>query len=175
MRRSARSFERVGVDGRHATARQFTLSNEVITIADVPTPAPRTGEVRTRVHATTVSGGDWRARSLSMPPGFGPFGWNTPEKRAALPPQATHDEMMRDLTWLLGRQEFKNFDDMNAFQQRKVTGKPLPRVLAATDRERAEVLVMPASHERSRPKLRRQVATVLTLDAVCLYLIPVRM
>lgn len=47
---------------------------DVVAIRDVPTPTPRTGEVRIRVHATTVSSGDWRARSLSMPPGFAPFG-----------------------------------------------------------------------------------------------------
>ena len=47
---------------------------DVVTIGEIPTPVPRTGEVRVRVHATTVSSGDWRARSLSMPPGFGPFG-----------------------------------------------------------------------------------------------------
>ncbi len=75
---------------------------------------------------------------------------------------------MRDLTRLLGQQEFKNFDDMNAFLQREVTGKPLPRVLAKTDRERAEELVMAASHERSLPKLRTQVAKALTLDADCI-------
>ncbi len=47
---------------------------DVVTIGDVPTPTPRAGEVRIRVHATTVSTGDWRARTLSMPPGFAPFG-----------------------------------------------------------------------------------------------------
>lgn len=47
---------------------------DVVTVRDVPTPTPRAGEVRIRVHATTVSSGDWRARTLSLPPGFGPFG-----------------------------------------------------------------------------------------------------
>lgn len=47
---------------------------EVVSIREVPTPTPAAGEVLIRVHATTVSTGDWRARSLEMPPGFGPFG-----------------------------------------------------------------------------------------------------
>lgn len=47
---------------------------EVVSIREVPTPTPRPGEVLIRVVASTVSTGDWRARSLEMPPGFGPFG-----------------------------------------------------------------------------------------------------
>lgn len=47
---------------------------EVVSIRDVPTPAPKEGEVLIRIRATTVSTGDWRARSLALPPGFGPFG-----------------------------------------------------------------------------------------------------
>lgn len=47
---------------------------EVITIREVPTPSPNDGELRIRVVAATVSSGDWRARSLRMPPGFAPFG-----------------------------------------------------------------------------------------------------
>jgi NADPH:quinone reductase-like Zn-dependent oxidoreductase len=47
---------------------------EVVAIRDVPTPNPKDDEVLIRVRATTVSTGDWRARSLTMPPGFGPFG-----------------------------------------------------------------------------------------------------
>jgi len=47
---------------------------EVVEIRDVPTPSPIAGEVQIRIRATTVSTGDWRARSLVMPPGFGPFG-----------------------------------------------------------------------------------------------------
>lgn len=46
---------------------------EVVSIRDVPTPTPTDGEVLIRIRATTVSTGDWRARSLEMPPGFGPF------------------------------------------------------------------------------------------------------
>lgn len=47
---------------------------EVVSIRDVPTPTPNDGEVLIRIRATTVSTGDWRARSLALPPGFGPFG-----------------------------------------------------------------------------------------------------
>lgn len=47
---------------------------EVVAIEEVPTPTPKDDEIRVKVRATTVSTGDWRARSLEMPPGFGPFG-----------------------------------------------------------------------------------------------------
>jgi NADPH:quinone reductase-like Zn-dependent oxidoreductase len=46
----------------------------VVSLADVPKPVPRAHEVLIRIHATTVSTGDWRARSLAMPPGFGVAG-----------------------------------------------------------------------------------------------------
>lgn len=47
---------------------------EVVSIRDVPTPTPKVGEVLIRIRASTVSTGDWRARSLAMPRGFGPLG-----------------------------------------------------------------------------------------------------
>ena len=47
---------------------------EVVAIRNVPTPTPKDGELLIRIHATTVSTGDWRVRSLTLPPGFGPFG-----------------------------------------------------------------------------------------------------
>jgi NADPH:quinone reductase-like Zn-dependent oxidoreductase len=47
---------------------------EVVSVRDVPTPTPKDDEIRIKVRATTVSTGDWRARSLQMPAGFGPFG-----------------------------------------------------------------------------------------------------
>lgn len=47
---------------------------EVVSIADVETPAPRDNEVLIRVCATTVSSGDWRARSLDLPAGMGMVG-----------------------------------------------------------------------------------------------------
>jgi NADPH:quinone reductase-like Zn-dependent oxidoreductase len=47
---------------------------EVVSIREVATPTPKEDEVLIRIRATTVSTGDWRARSLEMPPGFAPFG-----------------------------------------------------------------------------------------------------
>lgn len=43
---------------------------EVLTKATVPTPSPKPDEVLIRVHNTTVSAGDWRARTLIMPKGL---------------------------------------------------------------------------------------------------------
>jgi NADPH:quinone reductase-like Zn-dependent oxidoreductase len=44
---------------------------DVVGIEDVETPEPKRNEVLIKIHATTVSSGDWRARSLTMPAGFG--------------------------------------------------------------------------------------------------------
>jgi NADPH:quinone reductase-like Zn-dependent oxidoreductase len=49
-------------------------SADVIGKVDVPTPQPKPNEVLIRVVATTVSSGDWRARSLTMPKGLGLLG-----------------------------------------------------------------------------------------------------
>jgi tetratricopeptide (TPR) repeat protein len=76
--------------------------------------------------------------------------------------------MMRDLTRLLGQQEFASMDDVNAFLQREVMGRPLPKPKARTDRERAEDLVLAARDERSLPALRRRVAEALKLDPDCI-------
>ena len=46
----------------------------VVALADVPKPIPRKREVLIRIHATTVTTADWRARSLHMPAGFGVLG-----------------------------------------------------------------------------------------------------
>jgi NADPH:quinone reductase-like Zn-dependent oxidoreductase len=45
-------------------------SPDVLEVAEVPKPAPKANEVLIRIHATTVTTGDWRARSLEMPAGF---------------------------------------------------------------------------------------------------------
>lgn len=49
-------------------------SADVITQVEVPTPAVKSKEVLVRVYTTTVSAGDWRARSLTMPKGLGMMG-----------------------------------------------------------------------------------------------------
>ena len=57
----------------------------VLKYVALPTPTPKTNEVLIRIYATTVSAGDWRARSLTMPAGMGfigrlVFGINGPRK-----------------------------------------------------------------------------------------------
>ena len=47
---------------------------DVVALAEMPKPVPKTNEVLIRIHATTVTTGDWRARSLDLPGGFGFLG-----------------------------------------------------------------------------------------------------
>lgn len=44
---------------------------DVLQIQDVEKPAPEANELLIRIHATTVTSGDWRVRSLNVPTGFG--------------------------------------------------------------------------------------------------------
>ncbi len=93
---------------------------------------------------------------------------SAPDSQPNMPSPSSRDDMMRDLNRLLERQQFGSIEEVNAFMERELAGKPIPHLQPANDRERAEDLVQAARNERSIPRLRAQVAKALKLDPDCM-------
>jgi NADPH:quinone reductase-like Zn-dependent oxidoreductase len=60
-------------------------SPDVLQLKEVEKPTPKDNEVLIKTHATTVTSGDWRVRSLNVPAGFGliirlVFGFSKPKQ-----------------------------------------------------------------------------------------------
>ena len=72
----------MSIDGRRSTTATATLMRaatyrrfggpDVVSVNDIPRPAPRADELLIKVHASTVSAADHRARSKDVPRGLGP-------------------------------------------------------------------------------------------------------
>lgn len=77
-------------------------------------------------------------------------------------------ELLRDFTRLLGQQEFASEEELRAFLEREVVGKPLPRVEASTPQEQAEDLVRFARTYQSDARARAKVKQALELDPDCI-------
>ena len=80
--------QEMSVPQRMLIARNRTFgAPEVVALEEAPVPIPKKGQMLVRVHATTVSTGDWRLRSKNVPRGYGfimglLFGFKRPKYEA---------------------------------------------------------------------------------------------